>query len=42
MSIDLILLVAAFILGLMSAFGVPGRVTWGWLGFSLYVLTHII
>ncbi len=40
--IDLILWVIAIVLFLMSAFGVPGRVGWGWLGAALAALTFII
>jgi hypothetical protein len=41
-SIDLFLLLAAFVLFLLAAFGVPSsRVSFGWLGAALVTLTLI-
>lgn len=41
MSIDLLLYIIALVLFLMAAFGVPGRVAWGWLGAALVTVTLI-
>ena len=43
MSIDLILLIAAFILFVLAALGVSaGRVSLGWAGLACWVLTLLI
>lgn len=43
MSIDLILLIAAVICLFLAAFGVAvSRVSLGWLGLALFVLTFLI
>lgn len=43
MNIDLILYIIAFVLLLLAAFGVNApRVSLGWLGLALFVLTFII
>ena len=41
MSIDLLLYIIALVLFLMAAFGVPGRVSWGWLGAAALTFTLI-
>ena len=43
MGIDVILLVIAFILLLLAAFGVAAeRISLGWLGLAVFVLTFIV
>ena len=43
MSITLLLLVIAFILALLAAFGVSARgVSLGWLAFAVYVLAQLL
>ncbi len=42
MHINTLLMIIGFILFLMQAFGVSGRVAWGWLGAAVITLTFLI